>query len=383
MKIFSKLYEWVYGLAEHPKAPWWLGGLSFAESSFFPIPPDVILAPMVVARRSHAWWFALITTVASVAGGVAGYFVGVFFFEIIGQPLIEFYHAEEKFAAVKAMFDKYGFWIVFIAGFTPIPYKLFTITAGVTSLAFAPFVIASLIGRGARFFLVAGLIRFGGAPFEAWLRKNADPIEVSALSTRCRSVRVVLQTVLVLFAGAIAVSCAGPTPVPVREQSGKARSEPVRVVRHGETLYSIAWEMGKDPKKLAQWNQLSAVDRVETGQRLRVEPPASQGAPENSPKTGQSSENIAWVWPTQATHISGFSPKTGRMGLEFVGENGQKKYLSAYAHNKRLLVSEGQWVESGQVVAEMGSSGTDKVKLHFEIRRNGDPVDPGKFLPKI
>jgi len=217
------------------------------------------------------------------------------------------------------------------------------------------------------------------------------------LSTRCRPARVLFQTIVVLFVGAFAVSCAGPTPVPVREQSGKARNEPVRVVRHGETLYSIAWEMGKDPKKLAQWNQLSAVDRVETGQRLRVEPPASQDTPRKSSKTDQNSENIAWVWPTQATHISGFSPKTGRMGLEFVGENGQKirgygrllivkhneEYLSAYAHNRRLLVSEGQWVESGQVVAEMGSSGTDKVKLHFEIRRNGDPVDPGKFLPEI
>jgi len=214
-----------------------------------------------------------------------------------------------------------------------------------------------------------------------------------------------------IIIGALLAGCAGPTPVPVREQSGKARSQPVRVVRHGETLYSIAWEMGQDPKKLAQWNQLDGVDRVETGQRLRVEPPSSQTPTKTPPSNNPSSGEISWVWPTRATHISGFSPKTGRMGLELVGENGQnimsaapgqvvyageglrgygrllivkhnEEYLSAYAHNKRLLVSEGQWVESGQVVAEMGSSGTDSVKLHFEIRHNGDPVDPGKFLPE-
>lgn len=176
MKIFSFLYEWMYQLSKHPKAPWWLGGLSFAESSFFPIPPDALLAPMVLARRDRAWWLALLTTVASVAGGIAGYFIGVYFFELVGQPLIEFYHAQEKFAHVKSLFDQYGFWIVFIAGFSPIPYKLFTITAGVTSLALTPFILASVIGRGARFFLIAGLIWFGGAPFEAWLRRNADPI---------------------------------------------------------------------------------------------------------------------------------------------------------------------------------------------------------------
>lgn len=174
MKVFSKLYDWVYNLSKHPKAPWWLGGLSFAESSFFPIPPDVMLAPMVLARRDRAWQFALITTVASVLGGIAGYFVGVYFFQYAGQPLIELYHAEDKFNTVKQLFNQYGFWIVFVAGFSPIPYKLFTISAGLTSLAFVPFVIASIIGRGARFFLVAGLIRLGGEPFELWLRKNAD-----------------------------------------------------------------------------------------------------------------------------------------------------------------------------------------------------------------
>lgn len=176
MKLFSNLYDRVLGWARHRHATWYLGALSFTESSFFPIPPDVMLMPMVLARRAHAWRYALLTTVASVAGGVLGYFIGEFFFIQIGQPLIDFYHAAEKYEKVHDWFAVYGIWIVFLAGFTPLPYKFFTISAGAAGMALLPFMLASAVGRGARFFLVAGLIYAGGEKFERSLRERIDLI---------------------------------------------------------------------------------------------------------------------------------------------------------------------------------------------------------------
>lgn len=173
MKIFSALYARTMMWARHRHAPWYLGGLSFAESSFFPIPPDVMLAPMSLANPSRAWLFALITTVASVAGGVLGYFIGVFAFDLI-EPLIRDGRYWEGYLEAQAWFAKWGFWAVFLAGFSPIPYKVFTIAAGVASMALLPFVAASLIGRGARFFLVAGLMALGGARMEAMLHRYVE-----------------------------------------------------------------------------------------------------------------------------------------------------------------------------------------------------------------
>jgi len=176
LKIFSRLYDWVLGWAKHPHASRYLAALSFAESSFFPIPPDVMLAPMALARRDRAWGFAFITTFWSVLGGALGYLIGMFLFDVLAQPLISFYDASEAFATAQEKFKAHGVWIVFIAGFTPIPYKIFTISAGLASMAFFPFVVASLIGRGARFFLVSALIYFGGERFESGLRRYVDLI---------------------------------------------------------------------------------------------------------------------------------------------------------------------------------------------------------------
>jgi membrane protein YqaA with SNARE-associated domain len=173
LKIFSPLYERAMNWARHRRAPWYLGGLSFAESSFFPIPPDVMLAPMSLAQPSRAWWFALITTVTSVAGGVFGYLIGMFAFELI-EPLLRDTRYWEKYELAQAWFGRWGFWAVFLAGFSPIPYKVFTIAAGAISMALGPFVLASLIGRGARFFLVAGLMAWGGARMESALRRYVD-----------------------------------------------------------------------------------------------------------------------------------------------------------------------------------------------------------------
>lgn len=173
MKIFSPLYERAMSWARHRRAPWYLGGLSFAESSFFPIPPDVMLAPMSLANPSRAWLFALITTVASVAGGVLGYLIGAFAFDVVA-PLIQDGRYWDGYLEARAWFDRWGFWAIFLAGFSPIPYKVFTIAAGAASMALLPFVIASLIGRGLRFFLVAGLMALGGPRMEAALRRYVD-----------------------------------------------------------------------------------------------------------------------------------------------------------------------------------------------------------------
>lgn len=175
MTLFSKLYERVMGWAVHRHASWYLAGLSFSESSFFPIPPDVMLAPMALAKPKKAWWFALITTAASVLGGVFGYLIGMFAFELIEPWIIELgYH--DRFVLAQQWFETWGFWTVLIAGFSPIPYKVFTIAAGAMGMLFFPFLLASLVGRGARFFMVAGLMRWGGERLESILHSYIDRI---------------------------------------------------------------------------------------------------------------------------------------------------------------------------------------------------------------
>lgn len=176
MNVFGPLYDRVIRWSRHRHAPRYLALLSFSESSFFPIPPDVMLAPMVLARRERAWYLASVTTIASVLGGLLGYLIGWVLFDQIGQPIIDLYGAERQFETVKDWFDQYGVWVVFLAGFSPIPYKLFTVTSGVLAMALAPFILASAVGRGARFFLVAGLIRWGGEPFAAFIEKRINVI---------------------------------------------------------------------------------------------------------------------------------------------------------------------------------------------------------------
>lgn len=159
--------------SRHRHAPWYLGGLSFAESSFFPIPPDVMLAPMSLANPKRAWLFALITTVASVAGGVLGYFIGVFAFDVVG-PIIRDAGHWDSYLQAREWFETWGFWAVLLAGFSPIPYKVFTIAAGVAAMPLVPFVLASIAGRGARFFLVATLMALGGPRMEEALHRYVD-----------------------------------------------------------------------------------------------------------------------------------------------------------------------------------------------------------------
>jgi membrane protein YqaA with SNARE-associated domain len=173
MRMFSLLYDRVLVWSRHPHAHWYLGALSFAESSFFPIPPDEMLAPMVLARREKAWSFATLTTITSVVGGIAGFAIGMVAIEWV-QPALERFGYLDAYQRAQDWFVEYGFWAILAAGFSPIPYKVFTIAAGAMSMMFLPFVAASIVGRGGRFFLVAALIFWGGERFEQNLRRYVD-----------------------------------------------------------------------------------------------------------------------------------------------------------------------------------------------------------------
>ncbi len=173
MRIFSALYTRVMRWSRHPHASWYLAGLSFAESSFFPIPPDVMLAPMSLARPRRAMYLALLTTLASVLGGVLGYLIGMLAFDAI-EPLLHQWGYHDRYLLAREWFAEWGFWAILLAGFSPIPYKVFTITAGVVGMMFLPFVLASLVGRGARFFLVALLMSWGGEAMEKRLHRWVD-----------------------------------------------------------------------------------------------------------------------------------------------------------------------------------------------------------------
>lgn len=173
MKLFAPLYEKVIKLSAHKQAPKYLAGLSFAESSFFPIMPDIMLIPMVLSKPMSWKTLALLTTITSVLGGIFGYAIGYWLFDWI-EPKILDWGYQETFELAKSWFSEWGIWIIFIAGFSPIPYKVFTITAGALSMAFFPFVLASFIGRGARFFLVAGLIAYFGPKMEHLVLKYIE-----------------------------------------------------------------------------------------------------------------------------------------------------------------------------------------------------------------
>ena len=174
MKIFSPLYNKVMLWSEHKYAPFYLYMTAFAESVFWPVPVDIMLAPMALAKRHLAWRFALGATLFSVLGGAIGYYIGHVLYEPVVLPFIEFMHYQDKMQTAQAWFVQWGVMVIFIASFTPIPFKVFTITAGVMSMVFLPFILTALIGRGLRFFLVAGLMVLGGEKMEANLRKYID-----------------------------------------------------------------------------------------------------------------------------------------------------------------------------------------------------------------
>lgn len=170
--MLRRLYLRTLALAASPRAPWWLAAIAFAEASFFPIPPDALLIPMALARPDRAWRLALVCTIGSVAGGALGYFIGYAVFDQLARPLIAFYGYDARFAAFQAMYAQYGLWIILIKGLTPIPYKIVTIASGAAHFDFAVFMAASAVTRGARFFAVAALLRFFGAPVRDFIEQR-------------------------------------------------------------------------------------------------------------------------------------------------------------------------------------------------------------------
>ena len=170
--MLRRLYDWLMRLAHHRNAAWALFAVSFAESSFFPIPPDAMLIPMVLADRRKAWFYAGICTLASVLGALLGYWIGHTLYESVGKPIVAFYHLQEAVQHFIDQFNEYGLWIILVKGLTPIPYKLITIASGVAGFALVPFVLASIATRGLRFFLVAGLLYRYGEPIRDFIERR-------------------------------------------------------------------------------------------------------------------------------------------------------------------------------------------------------------------
>lgn len=167
--LLTRLYAKVLRHAGSPYAPLWLALLSFCEASFFPLPPETLLVPMVLAQRQKAWRYAAICTIASVAGGILGWVIGAMLLDYAAKPIVHFYHAEHTLAALQDKFRQWGVWIILFKGLTPIPYKFVTIASGMAHFAMGPFLLASAVTRGTRFFLVAGLLRRFGAPIEQFI----------------------------------------------------------------------------------------------------------------------------------------------------------------------------------------------------------------------
>jgi membrane protein YqaA with SNARE-associated domain len=170
--MMRRLYDWMMWLAGHDKAPHALFWIAFVESSIFPIPPDVMLVPMVLAKRAKAWIYATICTLGSVIGGMAGYAIGYYLFEYIGEPILNLYGYGTKFQDAAALFNAWGPWILIAKGWTPFPYKVLTIAAGFFKMSIGPFILASIVARAMRFYLVAALLYWFGPPIRDFIERR-------------------------------------------------------------------------------------------------------------------------------------------------------------------------------------------------------------------
>jgi len=170
--MLRRLYDWTLEMSSRPNATRVLAAVAFIESSFFPMPPDAMIIPMIVADRAKAWKIAAVASIFSVLGGFFGYLIGYVFFDSIGQALLDFYGYQEKFETVKDFFNEWGGWFVAAAGFTPLPYKVITIASGVTQMDLLLFGVASAISRSARFFLEAAILWYFGPPVRAFVEKR-------------------------------------------------------------------------------------------------------------------------------------------------------------------------------------------------------------------
>jgi len=170
--MLRRLYDWTIRMSDHPRALWVLAAVSFVESSVFPIPPDVLMIPMILARPSRAWLIALVALVSSVLGGVLGYAIGALAYEQVGQPILESLGKGGAMTEFNTRFNDFGFWAVLTAGVTPFPYKVITIMSGWTGMPLATFIATSILARGLRFFLVAALLWKFGAPIRDFIERR-------------------------------------------------------------------------------------------------------------------------------------------------------------------------------------------------------------------
>lgn len=448
--IFTPMYDRVLSWSKHRHAQRYLIGMSMAESIFFPVPPDVMLAPMVLANRARAWWLAGITTLASVIGGVIGYLLGFWVLELI-MPIIERAGYVGAYDQAVEAFGTYGIWFVILAGFSPIPFKLITVAAGALGMPWLGFVAGSLIGRASRFYMVAGIIYAGGERAAEHLRAWVDRIGWAVVG-------LAMLVALLWLTG-----CASTTPAPVVHRSGlgataTAVAPATYTVRSGDSLYSIAFRYGLDWQDVAAWNGIQSPYVIRLGDQLRLRAPVgrrvavtrdspsrpaprinetrplsqvppSQARPTQAPvrdepksvavvtapakqvsRATRRTEGLDWQWPLEGTLARAFDPSATRRGLGINGASGDvvvaaadgevvysgtaligygelviikhsPTLLSAYGYNRRRLVDEGMRVEAGAPIAELGQNTDGQWQLHFEIRRNGDAVDPRAFLP--
>ena len=172
--LVRRLYDWTISWAERPGGTWALFLLALAESSFFPIPPDVLLIALCVGASTKSFRFALVCSIGSVLGGALGYAIGMYGYEAIGEPIVNLYHGQAILGKIQVWYDKYGFWGTLAAAITPIPYKVFTIASGMFKFPFWPFMAASIIGRSFRFFVVAGIIYVYGPKVKTYIEKYFD-----------------------------------------------------------------------------------------------------------------------------------------------------------------------------------------------------------------
>lgn len=191
--MLKRLYDRVLALAASDRAPWWLAAIAFAESSFFPIPPDVLLIPMALATPARAFRFAAICTIASVLGGMLGYAIGYALFDFVARPILQFYHYEDSFEQFRVRFAENGVYLILLKGLLPIPFKIVTIASGVSSVNFVSFVAACIVTRGARFFVIAALIRRFGDPVRDFIEKRL------MLVTSIAAASIVLGFVLIRY----------------------------------------------------------------------------------------------------------------------------------------------------------------------------------------
>lgn len=418
IKIFSYLYEKMLHWSAHQRAPYYLAGVSFAESSFFPVPPDVMLMSMGLAKPRRSWHFAFIATLFSVLGGVFGYLIGYY-----GMAFVEPYLMSSSYAPyvtrLNHWFEHQGLGLVILAGFSPFPYKIFTITSGMMQMALWPFLMGSIIGRGFRFFLVSGILFFVGEKIEPHLRRYVD--------------RIAWVMVLIIIAAFFLTSCAEREDLaPVEEHqwhsfNGRPKSY---VVVEGDTLYSIAFRYDIDYQQMARYNHLQSPYHLHIGQVLyfkadkqaiKKKPMAtyrpkqvypSKAMPTINPRkvsVFSSQSSSKWSWPAKGQIVAKFSPSRGIKGINISGKKGDKIYaassgvvaysgnglagygnliiikhknqfLTAYGNNLQNRVKEGQSVKQGQLIADMGKIDRHYWGVHFEIRQMGKPVNPLNYI---